>query len=187
MSFRFSRLASIRSFLYLTCPTQPNPTQPNPKPDVKFLDKARIKAILINEGITMHRVVFYLAFVVAGRDKMVVAFENLKPRLHVLVKIYRCIMRHKYILGVVDVAHPFPASATRMKLERTEYLKSTFCKSQLLKGCGRGRTRDWALRRRYTRMQKVLPECARGVLCRRGCAFACFLPVSLIRSTSSRQ
>eukprot|EP00903_Cladosiphon_okamuranus_P007051 g6854.t1 len=54
-----------------------------------FLDKAKIKAILINEGITMHRVVFYLAFVVAGRDKMVVAFENLKPRLHILVKIYR--------------------------------------------------------------------------------------------------
>lgn len=57
---------------------------------IKFLDKAKIKAILINEGITMHRVVFYLAFVVAGRDKMVVAFENLKPRLHILVKIYRC-------------------------------------------------------------------------------------------------
>ncbi|CAM9951673.1 unnamed protein product [Scytosiphon promiscuus] len=54
-----------------------------------FLDKAKIKAILINEGITMHRVVFYLAFVVAGRDKMVVAFENLKPRLHTLIKIYR--------------------------------------------------------------------------------------------------
>ncbi|CAM9500849.1 unnamed protein product [Pylaiella littoralis] len=53
-----------------------------------FLDKAKIKAILINEGITMHRVVFYLAFVVAGRDKMVVAFENLKPRLHILIKIY---------------------------------------------------------------------------------------------------
>eukprot|EP00904_Undaria_pinnatifida_P009414 jgi/Undpi1/5602/HiC_scaffold_2.g00878.m1 len=54
-----------------------------------FLDKAMIKAILINEGITMHRVVFYLAFVVTGRDKMVVAFENLKPRLHILVKIFR--------------------------------------------------------------------------------------------------
>ncbi|CAM9580233.1 unnamed protein product, partial [Ectocarpus fasciculatus] len=54
-----------------------------------FLDKAKIKAILINEGITMHRVVFYLAFVVAGRDKMVVAFENLQPRLNVLIKIYR--------------------------------------------------------------------------------------------------
>lgn len=55
----------------------------------QFLDKAKIKAILINEGITMHRVVFYLAFVVTDRDKMVVAFENLKPRLHILVKIYR--------------------------------------------------------------------------------------------------
>lgn len=55
----------------------------------QFLDKAKIKAILINEGITMHRVVFYLAFVVEGRDKMVVAFESLKPRLHVLVQIYR--------------------------------------------------------------------------------------------------
>lgn len=59
----------------------------------QFLDKAKIKAILINEGITMHRVVFYLAFVVDGRDKMVVAFENLKPRLHILVKIYRHVFR----------------------------------------------------------------------------------------------
>lgn len=66
-------------FTLLSLPDQP----------LKFLDKAKIKAILINEGITMHRVVFYLAFVVAGRDKMVVAFENLKPRLHILIKIYR--------------------------------------------------------------------------------------------------
>lgn len=56
---------------------------------LQFLDKAKIKAILINEGITMHRVVFYLAFVVEGRKQMVVAFEHLKPRLHILVKIYR--------------------------------------------------------------------------------------------------
>lgn len=57
---------------------------------LQFLDKAKIKAVLINEGITMHRVVFYLAFVVEGRKQMVVAFEHLKPRLHILVKIYRC-------------------------------------------------------------------------------------------------
>lgn len=55
----------------------------------QFLDTARIRAIIINEGITMHRVVFYLAFIVEGSDKMVVAFENLKPRLDTLVKIYR--------------------------------------------------------------------------------------------------
>lgn len=55
----------------------------------QFLDKAKVRAVLINEGITMHRVVFYLAFVVEGRDRLVIAFENLRPRLEVLVEVYR--------------------------------------------------------------------------------------------------
>lgn len=79
---------------------------------IKFLDKAKIKAILINEGITMHRVVFYLAFVVAGRDKMVVAFENLKPRLHILVKIYRCNKSHHSFVLIGQCETP-------LELERT--------------------------------------------------------------------
>ncbi|CAN0012989.1 unnamed protein product [Choristocarpus tenellus] len=54
----------------------------------KFLDKAKTRRFF-NEGITMHRVVFYMAFIVEGQGNMVVAFENLKPRLGVLVKIYR--------------------------------------------------------------------------------------------------
>lgn len=99
--FVLSSMFSVSSLLDLPQPIK-----------TKFLDKAKIKAILINEGITMHRVVFYLAFVVAGRDKMVVAFENLKPRLHILVKIYRCIMHtdtfvtrvHSFVLGKRDTA-----------------------------------------------------------------------------------
>jgi hypothetical protein len=35
----------------------------------------RVKAVIINEGITMHRVIFYMAFVVEGRDRLVLAFK----------------------------------------------------------------------------------------------------------------
>lgn len=58
----------------------------------KFLDRTKIRAVLINEGITMHRVVMYLAFVVQGRDKLVIAFENLAPRLEVLVQVLRLVV-----------------------------------------------------------------------------------------------
>ncbi|CAM9856141.1 unnamed protein product [Discosporangium mesarthrocarpum] len=55
----------------------------------QFLDRAKIKEVLINEGITMQRVIFYMAFIVVGQDEMVVPFNNLKPRLDVLAEIYR--------------------------------------------------------------------------------------------------
>lgn len=45
-----------------------------PNPPKQFLDLQRVRAVLINEGITMHRVVYYLAFVVEGRDRLLVAF-----------------------------------------------------------------------------------------------------------------
>ena len=40
----------------------------------RFLDLDRVTAVIINEGFTMHRVVYYLAFLVEGRDELVVAF-----------------------------------------------------------------------------------------------------------------
>ncbi|CAM9426126.1 unnamed protein product, partial [Phaeothamnion confervicola] len=55
----------------------------------KFIDRAKIKAVIINEGVTMHRVVFYMAFVVEGSDCMIVAFEHLRPRLDALLRVYR--------------------------------------------------------------------------------------------------
>mmetsp|Transcript_17029 Transcript_17029/g.22150 ORF Transcript_17029/g.22150 Transcript_17029/m.22150 type:complete len:202 (+) Transcript_17029:72-677(+) len=62
----------------------------NGKEEIQFYDKARIKGVFINEGITLHRVIFYLAFVMERHSKMVVAFQHLNPKLEVLQEIYRC-------------------------------------------------------------------------------------------------
>jgi hypothetical protein len=35
----------------------------------------RIRAVILNEGITMQRVVYYMAFVVEGEKNLVVAFK----------------------------------------------------------------------------------------------------------------
>jgi len=39
------------------------------------VDLGRVQAVVINEGITLHRVVYYLAFVVEGRDTLLVGFQ----------------------------------------------------------------------------------------------------------------
>jgi hypothetical protein len=39
-----------------------------------FIDKKRIKSIIINEGIASFSVIFYMAFVVDRNDKMILAF-----------------------------------------------------------------------------------------------------------------
>eukprot|EP01101_Sappina_pedata_P003992 TRINITY_DN1633_c0_g1_i2.p3 TRINITY_DN1633_c0_g1~~TRINITY_DN1633_c0_g1_i2.p3 ORF type:complete len:128 (+),score=34.68 TRINITY_DN1633_c0_g1_i2:160-543(+) len=54
----------------------------------RFVDKTQIKSIVINEGIHSFRVIFYMAFIVKGQDKMIIAFENLLPRLNDLTKVY---------------------------------------------------------------------------------------------------
>lgn len=41
----------------------------------QFIDLARVRAVIINEGITLCRVVYYLALVVEGRQDLVVAFQ----------------------------------------------------------------------------------------------------------------
>ena len=37
--------------------------------------------MVINEGITLHSVIFYMAFIVEGRDKLVLAFQVWRKRL----------------------------------------------------------------------------------------------------------
>lgn len=41
----------------------------------QFIDMERIRAVILNEGITMQRVVYYMAFVVEGEKNLVVAFK----------------------------------------------------------------------------------------------------------------
>ena len=54
----------------------------------RFLEHAEIVDVVINEGITFQRVVFYMAFVARDADRLVLAFETLQPKLPVLREIY---------------------------------------------------------------------------------------------------
>jgi hypothetical protein len=40
-----------------------------------FVDKTRIKAVVINEGFRFYTVITYLAFIVDGEDKLICAFQ----------------------------------------------------------------------------------------------------------------
>ncbi|EGG16506.1 putative glycosyltransferase [Cavenderia fasciculata] len=56
---------------------------------VEFIDKTKIQSIVINEGISRYSVTFYMAFIVEGKSKMILAFEDLIPRINILLKVYR--------------------------------------------------------------------------------------------------
>lgn len=68
---------------------QLNTTYFNGRVDSKFVDKSKIEQIVMNEGITLCRVVFYVAFIMKNEDKMTLAFENLRPSLRTLMKVFR--------------------------------------------------------------------------------------------------
>jgi len=55
----------------------------------RFIDKRTIKSIIINEGIKSYNFIFYMAFIVEGNNKMILAFSSLYPRLKMLIPIYR--------------------------------------------------------------------------------------------------
>ncbi|KAG0218242.1 hypothetical protein BGX33_008083 [Mortierella sp. NVP41] len=54
----------------------------------RFIDRSKISDIIINEAITMFHIRVYMAIIVEGEDKMVVVFQNLLPRLNVLLQAY---------------------------------------------------------------------------------------------------
>eukprot|EP01083_Nonionella_stella_P054744 144504_1 len=54
-----------------------------------FIEKSRIQSVIITEGITMCRVIFYISFIVHERKDLVLGFQNLFPRLPTLVKIFQ--------------------------------------------------------------------------------------------------
>ncbi|KAG0043224.1 hypothetical protein BGZ83_011701 [Gryganskiella cystojenkinii] len=54
----------------------------------RFIDRSKIQDIIINEAITMLHIRVYMAIIVEGEDRMVVVFQNLLPRLHVLLQAY---------------------------------------------------------------------------------------------------
>jgi len=58
------------------------------KEDSQFIDNSKIDAVILNEGITCGDIIFYMAFIVKNKQKMVVAFKNLRPRLNPLLEIF---------------------------------------------------------------------------------------------------
>jgi GPI-GlcNAc transferase complex, PIG-H component len=54
-----------------------------------LIEGDQIDSVIINEAITMHRVIFYLAFVVKDKNNLAVAFAATRPRLNVLKLVYR--------------------------------------------------------------------------------------------------
>lgn len=60
-----------------------------------FIEMSRIKDIVINEAIYMHRVIYYLCILLKdptdpdGLSSVVPLFQSSKPRLNCLVKVYK--------------------------------------------------------------------------------------------------
>lgn len=64
-------------------------TYHNGRTRCEFVDLSTIQSVILNEGITMQRVVVYLAFLVHGRSTMVVAFPNVRLPLRELKGVFR--------------------------------------------------------------------------------------------------
>ncbi|TFJ81323.1 hypothetical protein NSK_007284 [Nannochloropsis salina CCMP1776] len=43
----------------------------------EFVDLGSVRGVIINEGITHQRIVYYLAFIVEGRESLLIAFQVL--------------------------------------------------------------------------------------------------------------
>lgn len=41
----------------------------------RFIEKERIKAVIINEGFITNQCIYYMAFIVCGKDRLVLPFE----------------------------------------------------------------------------------------------------------------
>ena len=55
----------------------------------RFVDKDTIRQVIINEGVLWHSVIYYVAFVINGHDRLTLAFSHLYPRLPVVLRVYR--------------------------------------------------------------------------------------------------
>uniref|UniRef100_A0A6B2LLF0 Phosphatidylinositol N-acetylglucosaminyltransferase subunit H conserved domain-containing protein n=1 Tax=Arcella intermedia TaxID=1963864 RepID=A0A6B2LLF0_9EUKA len=55
----------------------------------EFIDRKKIKSIIINEGITMGDIIFYMAIIVRKKEKMVIVFKTLRPRIDTLLDIFK--------------------------------------------------------------------------------------------------
>ncbi|CCI40626.1 unnamed protein product [Albugo candida] len=64
----------------------------NGKKQIRFIDRTHLQAILINEAISFASVYYYIAFVTkTSPDRLILAFEHLRPRVSFLQEIYNSI------------------------------------------------------------------------------------------------
>lgn len=54
-----------------------------------FIERQRIESIIINEGIQTWAIFYYMAILVKGQERMVLPFEHVFPRLHVILPVYK--------------------------------------------------------------------------------------------------
>jgi len=54
-----------------------------------FIDKDKIKDIIINEGITRCKVIFYMSIMLEGEENMRLVFSHIFLRLPLILKVYR--------------------------------------------------------------------------------------------------
>lgn len=57
-----------------------------------FIDAHSLKAVIVNEGIQMCDVRYYLALVVSGRRNLVLLFDAARPRLPCIGRAYRLLL-----------------------------------------------------------------------------------------------
>lgn len=61
-----------------------------------FIDESLLEDVIINEGISMCSVVFYLAFIVRGHQRLVLGFSSILPRYSELSAVHRGIRNLLY-------------------------------------------------------------------------------------------
>eukprot|EP01114_Cavostelium_apophysatum_P000367 TRINITY_DN10343_c0_g1_i1.p1 TRINITY_DN10343_c0_g1~~TRINITY_DN10343_c0_g1_i1.p1 ORF type:complete len:163 (+),score=16.66 TRINITY_DN10343_c0_g1_i1:45-533(+) len=54
-----------------------------------FIEKSQIDAIIINEAVRFHSIVYCMAFIVKGQNTLTLAFQNTMPKLKELLPIFR--------------------------------------------------------------------------------------------------
>jgi hypothetical protein len=79
-----------------------------------FIPAASLRTVVVNEGVQMCDVHYYLAVLVAGRKTLVLPFEHARPRLPVLGRVFRLVaatLRLPGSEGVEQLAtSPLPVS-----------------------------------------------------------------------------
>ncbi|KAK9457324.1 GPI-GlcNAc transferase complex, PIG-H component-domain-containing protein [Dipodascopsis uninucleata] len=81
----------------------------------EFIPMELVQDVIINEGFRNFSVIFFLAVMVKGRNRLLVVFPNLLPRRSILEEIWRDIKRCMYQSPPVFSALPFDLTANYIK------------------------------------------------------------------------